>query len=91
MAKPSPQAVRDAARTGARLADAVVRVAGEFARDQGLEDAAVVGALVSALAWVAAAVARTNGLDRAKYEHLVTEHFRGVFQAESARPAYTIH
>ena len=56
------------------MADALVRVAGEYARDQGLEDAAVVGALVSALGWVAAAVARTNSLDRAKYEHLIASH-----------------
>ena len=91
MGNPRPQAIRDAARAGARLTDALIRVAAEFARDQGLEDVAVVGALVSALGWVAAAVARTNGYDRAKYEHLIASHFAHVFQSESARPVYTVH
>jgi|SRR5207249_7595335 len=91
MAKPRTQPDRDAARAGARLTDALIHVAGEYARDQGLPDLVVVGALVSALGCVASAVARTNGYDRTRYERLVATHFARVFQAESARPAYTIH
>lgn len=86
-----PPPTRDAARAGARLTNALIQVAAEFARDQHVDDAAVVGGLVSALAWVAAAVARTNGYDGARYQQVVAEHFLRVFESESARPTYTIH
>ena len=46
MPKPRTQPDHDAARAGAQLTDALIDVAAEYARDQGLPDAAVVGALV---------------------------------------------
>ena len=90
MRKPETQPDRDAARAGARLADAVVHLAAEVARERGLADAVVVGALASALGAIAGAVASTNGYDRSRYERLVAAHFVRVFRAEAARPAYTI-
>ena len=90
MAKPRTQPDHDAARAGARLTDALIHVAAEYARDQGLPDVVVVGAL-SAFGSVAGAVVRANGYDRTRYERLLVTHFVRAFQAEVARPASTIH
>ena len=79
---------RDDARAGARLTEALVQVAAEHARDQEVPDSVVVAALSSALGCVAAAIARSNGFDLARYEEFVAAHFVLVFQSESARPIY---
>ena len=79
---------RDDARAGARLTEALVQVAAEHARDQEVPDSVVVAALSSALGCVAAAIARNNGFDLARYEEFVAAHFARVFQAESVRPVY---
>jgi len=79
---------RDDARAGARLTEALVQVAAEHARDRGVSESVVVAALSSALGCVAAAIARTNGFDLARYEEFVANHFARVFQAESVRPVY---
>ena len=79
---------RDDARAGARLTEALVQVAAEHARDQKVPDSVVIGALTSALGCVAAAIARSNGFDLARYEEFVANHFARVFQAESVRPVY---
>ena len=73
---------------GRRLTEALVQVAAEHARDQEVPDAVVVAALSSALGCVAAAIARSNGFDLARYEEFVAAHFVRVFQSESARPVY---
>ena len=65
-----------------------MQVAAEHARERGISDAVLVGALVSALGCVGAAVARANGFDLARYEEFVANHFARVFQAESRRPVY---
>jgi len=51
-------------------------------------DSVVVAALSSALGCVAAAIARSNGFDLARYEEFGAAHFVRVFQSESARPVY---
>jgi len=51
-------------------------------------ESVLVAALVSALGCVAAAIARSNGFDLARYEEFVANHFARVFQPESARPVY---
>ena len=79
---------RDHARAGARLTEALVRVAAEHARDREVPESVVVAALSSALGCVAAAIARSNGFDLARYEEFVANHFARVFQAESVRPVY---
>ena len=79
---------RDDACGGARLTEALVQVAAEHARDQEVPDSVVVAALSSALGCVAAAIARSNGFDLARYEEFVAAHFVRVFQSESARPVY---
>ena len=79
---------RDDTRAGARLTEALVQVAAEHARDRGVSESVVVAALSSALGCVAAAIARTNGFDLARYEEFVEAHFVRVFQSESARPVY---
>jgi len=79
---------RDDARAGARLTEALVQVAAEHARERGVSESVVVAALSSALGCVAAAIARSNGFDLARYEEFVAAHFVRVFQAESARPVY---
>ena len=90
MRKPPPPAslAPDDARAGARLTEALVQVAAEHARDQEVPDSVVVAALSSALGCVAAAIARSNGFDLARYEEFVAAHFVRVFQAESARPVF---
>ena len=85
---PSDPLAPDNARAGARLTEALVQVAAEHARDRGVSDSVVVAALSSALGCVAAAIARTNGFDLARYEEFVANHFARVFQAESVRPVY---
>ena len=79
---------RDDARAGARLTEALVQVAAEHARERGVSESVVVAALSSALGCVAAAIARSNGFDLARYEEFVAAHFVRVFQSESARPVY---
>ena len=79
---------RDDARAGARLTEALVQVAAEHARERGVSESVVVAALSSALGCVAAAIARSNGFDLARYEEFVAAHFVRVFQAESVRPVY---
>ena len=75
-------------RAGALLTEALVQVAAEHARDRGVPESVVVAALSSALGCVAAAIARSNGFDLARYEEFVAAHFVRVFQSESARPVY---
>ena len=65
-----------------------MQVAAEHVRDRGASESVVVAALSSALGCIAAAVARSNGFDLARYEEFVANHFARVFQAESARPVY---
>ena len=79
---------RDDARAGARLTEALVQVAAEHARERGVSESVVVAALSSALGCVAAAIARSNGFDLARYEEFVAAHFVRVFQAESVRPVF---
>ena len=79
---------RDDARAGARLTEALVQVAAEHARERGVSESVVVAALSSALGCVAAAIARSNGFDLARYEEFVAAHFVRVFQSESARPVF---
>ena len=76
------------ARAGARLTEALVQVAAEHARERGVSESVVVAALSSALGCVAAAIARSNGFDLARYEEFVAAHFVRVFQAESVRPVF---
>ena len=86
---PRPESLaHDDTRAGARLTEALVQVAAEHARDQEVPDSVVVAALSSALGCVAAAIARSNGFDLARYEEFVAAHFVRVFQSESARPVY---
>jgi len=87
---PSPPASLASAdlRAGARLTEALVQVAAEHARDREVSESVVVAALVSALGCVAAAIARSNGFDLARYEEFVANHFARVFQAESRQPVY---
>ena len=73
---------------GRRLTEALVQVAAEHARDREVPESVVVAALSSALGCVAAAIARSNGFDLARYEEFVAAHFARVFQAESVRPVY---
>ena len=75
-------------RAGALLTEALVQVAAEHARDREVPESVVVAALSSALGCVAAAIARSNGFDLARYEEFVAAHFVRVFQSESARPVY---
>ena len=75
-------------RAGALLTEALVQVAAEHARDREVPESIVVAALSSALGCVAAAIARNNGFDLARYEEFVAAHFARVFQAESVRPVY---
>ena len=90
MNKPPPPELlaRDDTRAGARLTEALVQVAAEHARDREVPESIVVAALSSALGCVAAAIARSNGFDLARYEEFVAAHFARVFQAESVRPVY---
>ena len=91
MNKPPPPldlSPRDEARAGALLTEALVQVAAEHARDREVPDSVVVAALSSALGCVAAAIARSNGFDLARYEEFIAAHFARVFQSESARPVY---
>jgi hypothetical protein len=70
------------------------RFAAEHAREHGASipaaqrDAVIVGALVSALGAVSAAIARAHRFDVAQYEEFLTRYVACVFQAESARPVY---
>ncbi len=73
---------------GRRLTEALVRVAAEHARAHAVRDAVVVGALVSALGCVSAAIARAHGFDLTQYEAFLTAYLVRVFQAESTRPIY---
>ncbi len=75
-------------RAGRRLTEALVQVAAEHAREHGVSDAVVVGALVSALGCVSASIARTHGFNLTEYEEFLTGYFARVFQSESARPVY---
>src|SRR5712671_1060116 len=75
-------------RAGALFTEALVQVAAEHARDREVPESIVVAALSSALGCVAAAIARSNGFDLARYEEFVANHFARVFQAESVRPVY---
>ena len=75
-------------RAGALLTEALVQVAAEHARDQGVPDSVVVAALSSALGCVAAAIARNNGFDLGRYAEFVAHHFTHVFESESVRPVY---
>lgn len=70
------------------MTQALVEVAAHHAREKGVSDMAVVGALVSALGSIAAAVARTNGYDLGRYEEVVAAHFSRVFKAESVVAIY---
>ena len=65
-----------------------MQLAAEHARDREVSESVLVAALVSALGCVAAAIARSNGFDLARYEEFVANHFARVFQPESARPVY---
>ena len=87
---PSPPASLAPAdlRAGARLTEALVQVAAEHARDQGVSELVVVAALSSALGCVAAAIARSNGFDLERYAEFITKHFTHVFESESVRPVY---
>ena len=75
-------------QAGRRLTEALVEVAAEHAREQGVSDAVVVGALVSALGCIAAGVARARDFDLTQYEEFLTGYFVRVFQSESRRPVY---
>ena len=75
-------------RAGKLLTEALVQVAAEHARDREVPESVVVAALSSALGCVAAAIARSNGFDLARYEEFVAAHFVRVFQAESVRPVF---
>ena len=86
--KPATEMLVSEARCGARLTQALVLVAAEHAREHGLRDAIVIGALGSALAAVAASVARVNGYDLAAFEALITQHVARVLKNEAGCPTY---
>jgi hypothetical protein len=70
-----------------------VTIAAEHAREYGSiaaarRDAVIVGALVTALGAVSAAVARAHGFDLTRYEQFLTGYVARVFQVEASRPAY---
>jgi len=75
-------------QAGRRLTEALVQVAAEHARDRGISDAVVVGALIFALGSVSASVARARGFDLGRYEEFLTGYFARVFQSEARRPVY---
>jgi hypothetical protein len=81
-------------RAGQKLTEALVGLAAEHAREHGVSispvrrDAVIVGALVSALGSVSAAIARAHRFDVGEYEQFLTGYVARVFQAESARPVY---
>jgi hypothetical protein len=73
---------------GRRLTEALVQVAAEHAREHGVSDPVVVGALVSALGCVSASIARANDFDLTEYAEFLTGYFVRVFQSESRQPVY---
>jgi len=79
---------------GRRLTEALVEVAAEHAREHGVSipaprrDAVIVGALISALGAVSAAIARAHRFDLAEYEEFLTGYVARVFQSESQRVIY---
>ena len=81
-------------QAGRRLTEALVTLAAEHARKHGASipatqrDAVIVGALVSALGAVSAAIARAHRFDVAEYEEFLTGYLASVFQAESRKPVY---
>jgi hypothetical protein len=81
-------------QAGRRLTEALVTLAAEHAREHGdsipaaRRDAVIVGALVTALGSVSAAIARAHRFDVAEYEEFLTGYVARVFQAESARPIF---
>jgi hypothetical protein len=75
-------------QAGRRLTEALVQAAAEHARDRGISDAVVVGALIFALGSVSASIARARGFDLGRYEEFVAGYFARVFQSESQRVIY---
>jgi len=81
-------------QAGRRLTEALVTLAAEHAREQGISisraqrDAVIVGALVTALGSVSAAIARVHRFDLAEYEEFLTGYVARVFQSESRQPVY---
>jgi len=79
---------------GRRLTEALVGLAAEHAREQGISisrvrrDAVIVAALVTALGSVSAAIARAHRFDLAEYEGFLTSYVARVFQSESRQPVY---
>ena len=79
---------------GRRLTEALVTLAADHAREQGTSipatqrDAVIVGALITALGSVSAAVARAHHFDLAEYEAFLTGFVARTFRAESVRPVY---
>lgn len=81
-------------RVGYRLTEALLALATEHSREHGASipptrrDAIIVGALVSALASIGAAVARAHRFDLAQYEEFLSGYVARAFQAESSRPFF---
>jgi len=63
-------------------------LAAQQARERGVSETVIVGALVSALGCVSAAIARAHGFDPTQYEEFISAYFVRVFQAESRQPVY---
>ena len=91
---PSAPLPAEEVQAGRRLTEALVTLAAEHAREQGVaipatrRDAVIVGALVTALGAVSAAIARAHRFDLAEYEEFLTGYVARAFKAESARPIY---
>ncbi len=87
---PSPSVSLSAAdmRAGALLAQALVQLAAEHARERGASDSVVIAALASALGLVAASVTRTNGYNPADFQAFVANHFTYAFDCESRGRVY---
>ena len=81
-------------QAGRRLTEALVTLAAEHAREHGAStpatrrDAVIVGALISALGAVSAAIARAHCFDLGEYEEFLTGYVARVFQSESQRVIY---
>jgi hypothetical protein len=74
------------AHRAARLTQALTLLADEHGRECGLSGVMVVGALATALAYVAAVVARNNGYDVKGYGEFIAKHVLRTLNDEFERP-----
>jgi hypothetical protein len=74
------------AHRAARLTQALTLLADEYGRERDLSGVMVVGALVTACAYVAAVVARNNAYDVKAYGEFLAKHFLRLLNDEFDRP-----